>query len=135
MSSSSSLVTRTWTRLLLGSAILVCVAGAAWADDTRDWTPRDWALQSTYTALHVLDWSQSLSIARSPDRAEANPFLGAHPSPAKVNAYFGGTLAAHWLISALLPPKARGVWQCFTIVLEGQSVARNFAVGVRLSLP
>jgi hypothetical protein len=115
--------------------LVFCIAGAASAGDGPGWTRRDWALQSAYTAVHVLDWSQSLSIARDPDRAEANPFLGPHPNAATVHAYFGGTLAAHWAISALLPPKARGVWQCFTIVIEGQSVARNFAVGVRLSLP
>jgi hypothetical protein len=122
------------TRFLLVSLFVITAAVPASAQESDGWTKRDWTLQIAYTSLHLVDWSQSLTIARNPTRhREANPILGPHPSVAEVNRYFGATLAAHWAVSALLPPKARGVWQCFTIVAEGRSVARNFSVGVRLT--
>jgi hypothetical protein len=120
--------------MLLIGLFTIALTGSAAAQESDRWTERDWALQLTYTAVHAIDWSQSLTIARNPDRhEERNFFLGPHPSVGEVNRYFGATLAAHWAVSALLPRRARGVWQCFSLVVEGQAVARNFAVGVRLS--
>jgi hypothetical protein len=86
-----------------------------------------------YTALHLVDWGQTLNIARNPDRFhERNPILGRHPSPGQVNRYMAASLAAHWLIARALKPKARKIFQGVTLVIKSGFVAGNYSVGLRV---
>lgn len=96
------------------------------------WTKTDTGLQVTYGVLHIIDWGQTLDIARNPDKFyEMNPLLGKHPSIGKVNTYFIGTLIGHTAIAYILPSKYRRIWQIVWIGIEGKTVVNNFSIGVK----
>ena len=114
--------------LLMVAILTVCAPPARAADP---WSTQDMALQAGYTVLHVIDWGQTLAIARDPRRTELNPILGTHPNVGRVNTYFAATLAAHTLVTHFLPSRWRPWWQGVTIVAEGATVGWNFAAGLR----
>lgn len=98
------------------------------------WDKMDTALQLTYLGLHVMDWGQTLDIAKSPNKhEELNPILGKHPSIDKVNSYFVLTGVGHTVISLLLPKPYRNYWQLITIGIESNCVYHNYRMGVRIN--
>lgn len=117
--------------------VALLAADAAVASDRWEWRRSDTALQATYTVLHLVDWSQSIDIARRapahPLWQEGNPILGSFPSERRVHAYMAATLVGHALIARALPRPYRSVWQCITIGLETSAVGMNFSSGVRLA--
>ena len=118
-------------------SLLICSIGCA------GWTNEERITQAGYTALHVVDWMQTRSIAENPEQfREYNPVLGQHPDRAAVDAYFAATLAGHWLITDALPRAwtlpgtnhtvhPRKIWQWFWIGVEASCVVNNHAVGIR----
>ena len=97
-----------------------------------EWSTLDTAMEATYTAVHVMDWRQTRTIAKRQGQwRETNGILGDHPS--RVDAWFAGTLAGHALISYLLPDKWRTAWQALTIGIEATTVARNYQLGVKVA--
>ena len=70
--------------------------------------PRTGRRHGIFTALTALDMSQTLKIAREPDRYhEHNPILGNHPSESDVLIYFGVTWAAQTALVHILPSDYR----------------------------
>ena len=103
--------------------------------DPSAWTWGDTVLQTIYTTFHVMDWSQTLHIARNPQKfTEANPILGKHPSEGRVNSYFALTLLGHTGISYLLPKPYRTIWQGTWIYVEYDVVQQNREAGIGISL-
>ena len=49
-----------------------------------------------------------------------------------MNLYFSGLVISHLLISNLLPPAARRVFQCMTLVVEGSFVKKNASFGLSI---
>ena len=115
-------------------AVLVILAGDALAADDRAWTGLDTALQLTYTAVTIADWTQTLHIARNPGiYYETNPHLGRHPSEGRVNSWFAGCIALNAAIAAALPHPYRNIWQSFWIGYEYTYVESNINIGLKLS--
>lgn len=113
--------------LALGLALaLPCAA--------EPWTREEWLAQGAYTVLHVADWQQTRTIARSAASGgpwiERNPVLGPRPSQAQVNRYMATTLVAHWAVAYALPPEWRREWQRGTIALELGVVRGNYKLGI-----
>jgi len=105
---------------------LALFSGNANADDLL-------AGEAAYWTLHIMDWGQTLEIARHPEKYyELNPILGRHPGVGKVNTYFLITGIGHTLISAALPKKYRRIWQWFTIGIESSVVLHNFRIGLKV---
>lgn len=136
--------------------VLACLltASTARAEICRDWTPANTTLQTTGATLIVLDWAQTRAFTAenprsrrtcttsdteqrcrvtAPPPVETNPWLGAHPSPSQVNAFFASALLLHWVASCALGPDSRPLWQSFVIGLEANQVWHNHQVGVRIS--
>ena len=119
--------------------LIACVllsTGCAGLRGPRDpWTKTDTALQVTYSALHVMDWSQTLHLARNPDKySDGSIILGGEPSTGRVNSYFAITLIGHAAISYALPKPERTWWQGLGIAVEAYCVHHNhYAVGVKVS--
>lgn len=120
--------------VLLGVA---CAARPARAQDSRRWTTENTVLALSSTALIVMDWSTTLTMARRPDRyTESNPLLPRHPSVRQVNvacalALGGNLLLAHWL-----PNPWRSVVMETVTAIELASVTNNVVrYGIGLSLP
>lgn len=88
-------------------------------------------LTAVLVVLLVIDWQQTLRIARDPARwQEMNPFLGPHPSVRKVHAWFalctGVGVTAFWL----LPPTPAFVGALIWTVAELACVVNNHRVGL-----
>ena len=100
----------------------------------ENWSQADTARELTWTALHAVDWGQTLDISDHPERFyEINPCLGEHPSRGKVNRYFALGTIAHPLISGALSPKYRVWWQYVSIGISGGVVIHNhFHAGIRM---
>lgn len=96
-----------------------------WSQDSRD-------RQAVYTALHLMDWAQTRTIARNPERwRELNPILGAHPSTREVDQYFALTLVGHYVVANLLPDKYRSLFQHVTISMEAAVTRNNIVLGIK----
>lgn len=122
---------RPMTRLLLLVALLAPAAARA-----DEWRTRDTVAEAVCVAALLADYSTTLAVVHHPDRwHETNPLLGRHPSAAAASAYFGASIAAHALVSRLLPHPYRDVWQFVTLTVEAGYVASNISAGVRFELP
>ena len=113
-----------WIKLIL---ISVFISGCA----NGGWSTADTYRQSGVVALMGIDWAQTRKIAQNPDKySEMNPVLGSHPSTEKVDAYFLTCAAAHTVVSMVLPPEYRVLWQYIWIGLEAGTVAHNASIGL-----
>ncbi len=98
-----------------------------------NWTKADTVREVAVFTLHTIDWGQTRTIAKNPDRYyEINPILGKHPSIGKVDTYmFIGTIVRP-VISYHLPPKYRKWWQYLSIGTSGAAVANNYNAGIKV---
>ncbi len=111
--------------------VLALVATPAAAREPRTWTRTDVAMEATLAALVVVDWRQT-RWHLDHGGSELNPFMGDHPSAARLNATFAAGLVAHALVAHALPHPYRNYWQCVTIGWESATIAWNVRAGIRL---
>lgn len=98
-----------------------------------NWTKEDTFYQAASTVLQVADWGQARYISEHPEKYyEINPILGEHPSIEEVNIYFAGSIIGKTLISYLLPPKLRRIWQVGNIGASTYLVIRNNGIGIKI---
>lgn len=133
-------------RNLLFAMVLLTSASA----QAQEWTEADTWREGGVIALEVVDWGQTLNIARHPSSApvaatwghpadpasgyrEANWLLGTHPSTDKVNAYFISSIALHVLLARLLPDRWRLAYQYATMGFEASVIAHNFRLGLKVT--
>lgn len=117
--------------------LIFCAAVPAAAEDAREWTTLDTALQTAFVAITLVDWAQTQQSVRNREHylyVETNPVLGKYPSKGRVNAVIGASILAHTAISYSLPKPWRTVWQSVWIGIETQAVRQNHAVGLGVSL-
>jgi hypothetical protein len=104
---------------------LIAISLAAKAQDAT------FERELAYSALHIVDWMQTRSIAAQPKQwEEKNLILGSHPSQARVNRYMGLTLAGHWAVTYTLPEAYRPAWQYGTIAIEAYVIHKNYNLGI-----
>ena len=97
-----------------------------------NWTAKDYALQSTSSALIVADWLQTREIATDNNYTEINYILGDNPKLSEVNQYFAGCLIGQFLISYALSHKYRNYWQGIIITMQAGVVAHNYNMGIKI---
>ena len=105
------------------------------------WTRQDTYRELAYMALLVVDYGQTLNIAKSNGKfAEMNPIFNEYPSQSSVNIAIAISAIIHPMISYLLPPRSdkwkwmnRENWQYITIGAEILAVGNNFRVGIGVS--
>ena len=122
---------------IMALILMLLIVGCGWVEAQDEWTNQDTALQLTYTVAHVMDWNQTLHIARNPDRyyeKGCDAFIGYHPTKRKVNAYFASTLLLHTVIAYTLSKPYRTVWQSVWIGVEYNQIQRNREIGLGVSL-
>lgn len=114
----------------LGAVVLLAaMASQAYAGD--EWRGADTAREAVFLTLYMLDWGQTRTIARHPERrSEANAFLGEHPSAGRVDRYFAVTALAHVGVAYVLPSSWRAGFQYITIGIELSTVNRNRHLGI-----
>lgn len=120
------------TRLAISLILLLFATAPALAADP--WSKADKAREAVYLAMHVLDWGQTLDIAKNPDlHGEGNSILGEHPSVKRVNRYFVATALLQVGVTHALPARWRPAFQYFWIGVEAGFVAHNYRAGVRVN--
>lgn len=99
------------------------------------WTKADTARQVAYTAVHAMDWAQTVDISRSNgeycEKGGASLVIGNDPKESDVHIYMASTLLLQTAIPAMLKPEYRKAWQYIWIGVEGGTVAHNFSIGLR----
>jgi len=102
--------------------------------DAGDWRQEDTYRELAWTAFLVVDYGQTMNIARNPERfKEYNPILGEHPSQSSVGLYMLSAAIIHPIISYYLPPKYRRIWQYISIGIEAGAVGNNFGAGIGIN--
>ena len=97
-------------------------------------TNKEVAAQAVFTGLTLLDWNQTLQIARHPEEySETNPVLGEHPSVGKVNTLMSLGIVSHAFVTWAIPKEYRPYWQYIWIGIETQSVHMNWQSGLRIN--
>lgn len=81
--------------------------------------------------LLAIDWAQTLTIARTPQKwHEINPLLGPHPSVPRVHAWFVLVFCAVGAALLLLEGKVLLVLLITACVCEIVCVVNNFDLGI-----
>ena len=117
------------TRIIIPAIMLAFLSTVACASGR--WDTTDKILLGTTMATAVLDYGQTMHIARNPqDHFEYNPILGRHPYPAAVrNAFLIGA-AIKIIIAEILPSKYRKTWLGGWTILSGTAVIYNHGQGI-----
>lgn len=98
------------------------------------WNKTDTQREIIWQLIHIVDWGQTVDIAKFPDHyQEINPLLGKHPSVNDVNRYMVVSSVTHYIISRSLKPKYRKYWQYVTIGITGTLITHNYNVGLRVN--
>ena len=87
--------------------------------------------EAVFVGLAVLDWNQTLQIAKHPDEySETNFIIGEHPSEGRVNILMPAGIVLHALVTYALPRKYRSFWQYVWIGEEAACVYQNWRTGL-----
>jgi hypothetical protein len=94
---------------------------------------KDIILEGTYQLLNLIDWHQSLIIAKRPsEHHEINPFISKHPTVGRVNTYFAISSLGHIGVSYVLPNPYRNYFQYGTIGIKTGLIIYNKGAGLGL---
>lgn len=123
-----------WLTQSIGLVLLVWLLTFLPQSAHAEWSKKDQQRQLTYTALHLMDWGQTLDISSHPeDYQEENPILGSHPTRAEVNTFMAATLAGHWLVARKLEPEKRRTFQWVSIAVRGLFIVNNKRIGLSIN--
>lgn len=100
--------------------------------EPKRWTEEDTKKEALYAILHGIDWAQTRDAIGRKGYKEANPILGSKPTDKNINEYMAGTLLGHILLSRILPPDKRKLFQNGTIGLELGVTGNNKHVGANI---
>ena len=116
-------------KYVISTTIYVLLSCTAHAGES--WDRTDKILLGTTMATAVLDYGQTMHIARNPqDHYEYNPILGEHPSPARVRGAFLIGAVAKIIIAELLPSRYRKTWLGVWTIGSGAIVISNRQQGI-----
>lgn len=99
----------------------------------NNWTNIDTVLLIIATALHIIDWLQTIQIAKNPVKYyEKNFLLGRHPSVRKVHILMFSGLIIQAIAPILIPGGFRWIWWAGWIGGKGYLVGNNFRIGLKI---
>ena len=113
--------------ILLSLFVIFCNAAPAWAGN---WTKADTGREIAFEALNGLDWAQT-HWAIKHNFTECDPLIGCNASAGKINTMMLSAAIIHPLISYLLPPKYRVVFQWTSIAVKIGTISWNFSMGTQ----
>lgn len=132
----------------LAAALLMAVLGCLSGCSTLQRTARDHGValtEASWQALHAVDFSQTVTIARQPDRYREEGFptewlIGEHPSENAVEASWAAFALLHLAVTGYLAARVdRGPawrwalygWEALTIAESAVTVGQNAAIGLQ----
>lgn len=86
------------------------------------------------TLLICADWGQTRYIATTPGYFETNPLLGRTPTTKQVDFHFIGAIGVNAGAGFLLPKKYRKYFWGGVAVMQLNTVARNYSIGVEVTI-
>lgn len=116
--------------------LVVILCRRAQADD---WSTETKVEEVAYQALHALDASQTVYIAKHPNQfyeAESAWAIGKHPSESVVIKYMAADAVAHAVVTTALvslsaPRWLTRTWELVTIGDSARCVGNNFRIGIK----
>ena len=124
-------------RLVLLVLFLCSLLGATEPLDNSEWI---W--EASYQGLLLVDWRQTSNFHKQVyvDSSgtvhtirETNMIMGDGKSQARINAGCVVASLSHLLITMVLGPRERRLWQRATVAVEFAAVANNYNIGVRVT--
>lgn len=117
----------------LTTALAIMVPGTVFPQDKYDWSTLDKTLLVASTAVNIVDWGQTRTIAMNPDIwHENNPLLGKHPSLGQVNNYFISRLILVPVLAHYLPEYRTAILSIWLGIGLGYA-GHNHSIGLRMS--
>lgn len=92
-------------------------------------------LAALFTLAHAADWSQTLHIARNPDKyyeKDSSRFIGTHPSTGKVNSYMLFSGLTNGLGPFLFSKPYREILQGIALSDKLRVIKQNEGIGIGL---
>jgi hypothetical protein len=111
--------------------VVAMLLGAGRAAALDPWTAQDTALEAAFVAAVVVDWRQTHWTLDN-GGYEMNPLLGPRPTDQRLGVSVLGAVAAHAVVSAVLPAKWRRWWQAVSLAGEASAVGWNVSAGARV---
>jgi hypothetical protein len=121
-------------RILIAGLVMmgytVAVSGADWTTETK-------VEEALYQALHLIDTSQTIYIAKHPDQFYESAWaIGKHPSESRVIGYMALDAVGHAAVTATLvslnaPRWLTRTWELVTIGDSAHCVGNNFRIGIK----
>lgn len=108
--------------------LCITIALLASACCNRQWTRTDTALEATFAAEMAVDTYQTGAIVDA--CREVNPVIGSCNDRVPYQVYQPVMLLAHAVVSYMLPPNWRRIWQGITVGVEGHQVFVNAEVAL-----
>lgn len=95
-----------------------------------------------FQGAHIADLQQTLDIKHHRNYSESENvmdggwIIGCHPRDSRIYAYFGGEAVLHLAITGVLvhyaPRWTIQVWELVTIGVEGETIAHNAKIGLKI---
>ena len=114
-------------------ALIMAIAGILlmFNPNAEPLTKEQKVLQGTYLGVHAIDWRQTRTIAKNPDRFyEINPLMGKHPSTKEVDAYMAASALLHTGITMSLPSEYRKYWFGGSFAIKLNLINMNVQAGI-----
>lgn len=90
--------------------------------------------QVIFTTLLGVDYIQTVEFTQNTNMKETNQILGENPSIEKLNAYNVFWVIFHSWVTYALPAEYRRDWQIVSIIIEYNSVKKNYNNGIRVAI-
>ena len=112
-------------------ALVLILAFVACAARAQPWTLDQKQIGAVMLAAAVIDYGQTMTIARSRGYwHEYNPLIGYHPSQMRVNIYFAVVPAVAYLALDALPSDTRTTAMKILAITQLGFVGRNAYLGI-----
>lgn len=111
-------------------------------DTCQQWCKPYWASmpkeEYVFFVAEAADMLTTLDIKNHPELEEQNPFLGKHPSDAKIIGLCLFTALAHSTVTYILvdgdaPKGVVKAWEYLTIAIESGAAYHNYRMGLRFT--
>jgi uncharacterized protein YfiM (DUF2279 family) len=111
--------------------ITLLAATLAMSASAQEFDAVDKALYAAAQGAAIVDWSQTRSFIKQPDKfAEGNPLLGRNPSRDKVDAFMVARLGVQHLVFTSVPAAYRKPVMAAVSITSWAAVASNHRIGV-----
>lgn len=115
--------------------LFIIIALFSFTAQADEWRTGDTYREGTFQILNIIDWRQSIYMAKHPDKfkeSEAAWLIGQYPSTTDVDRLILISAILHPIIAYNLPYGWREVFQYITIAGKLNATTNNAYIGLKL---